>query len=207
MKREKKQIEDKTRNNNFAAAFAYLKSTDKENYRTQGMLAEKIGVDGDTITNILNNRTRVSEDTILKLYNTTGGIFNLQFLRGQSDVMLAADLAPATVPGGFPAGTTPPVPGGFPPGQPSLPDYSSMFNAIIAAKDDAITALKRVLASKEETIAAKDALIATKDTLIATLQRQVNDLRAQVAIEKGMLSSGYPFATGAAEHDQHRQTL
>ena len=224
MNKEKK-AKDPRRNKIFAAAYDHLKRT--QGVRTQEQLAEKMGVSPETVSRIIKARTDVTEDAITKLQTASGCIFNLQWLRGESDVMLAADIKKND---GHATEAT----------SPSSPDMSSMINSIIAAKDDAITSLKRELASKDETIDAKDETIATKDAaitdkdavikakdetiatkdaaikakeaaiadkdvLIKTLQQQVSDLRAQLAIQKG-LSDGYPFPVGVAEHDQRTAT-
>lgn len=206
MNKEKK-AKDPRRNKIFAAAYDHLKRT--QGVRTQEQLAEKMGVSPETVSRIIRARTDVTEDAISRLQTASGCIFNLQWLRGESDVMLVADIKKND---GHATEAT----------SPSSPDMSSMINSIIAAKDDAITSLKRELASKDETIAAKnetiatkdaaiadkdavikakDAAIADKDVLIKTLQLQVADLRAQLAIQKG-LSDGYPYPVGVAEHDQ-----
>lgn len=213
MNKEKK-AKDPRRNKIFAAAYDHLKRT--QGVRTQEQLAEKMGVSPETVSRIIRARTDVTEDAISRLQTASGCIFNLQWLRGESDVMLVADIKKND---GHATEAT----------SPSSPDMSSMINSIIAAKDDAITSLKRELASKDETIAAKDETIATKeaaiaslkrelaskdetiaaknetiadkDVLIKTLQLQVTDLRAQLAIQKG-LSDGYPYPVGVAEHDQ-----
>ena len=177
MKKEK-EVKDKSRNNIFAAAFDELKRN--HDITTQLELARRMGVNKDTVTNILHYRTPVSEDIITKLQTASGCIFNLQWLRGESDVMLAANVKKNN-------NTTEVT-------LPSSPDMSSMINSIIAAKDDAIASLKREIASKDETIA-------TKDTLIKTLQQQVSDLLAQLAIQKGLLD-GYLYPAGVADHDQ-----
>jgi len=191
--------------------------------RTQEQLAEKMGVSAETVSRIIKARTDVTEDAISRLQTASGCIFNLQWLRGESDVMLVADIKKND---GHATEAT----------SPSSPDMSSMINSIIAAKDDAIASLKRELTAKDETIAAKNETIATKDAAIAdkdavikakeaaiadkdavikakeaaiadkdvlvkTLQQQVTDLRAQLAIQKG-LSDGYPYPVGLAEHDQ-----
>lgn len=140
-----------------------------------------MGTNKDTITNILHYRTPVTEDIITKLQTASGCVFNLQWLRGESNVMFAADVKKMTDDTAEAMSQL-------------SPDMSSMINAVIAAKDDAITSLKRELASKDETIS-------TKDALIKTLQQQVSDLRTQLAIQKG-LSDGYPYPTGVAERDQ-----
>ena len=150
-KDKKKQIKDKARNMSFAAALAYLRSIDKDAKLTHGKLAEKIGIDEDTITNILNYYTRVSDTTINKLFVNTDKIFNLQFLLGQSSVMLAEDLA-----------------------KEDATRHNAEFAALLAAKDDTIASLKRALSAKDDTIAAKDSIIATKEALISTLRQQIS---------------------------------
>lgn len=154
MKKEKKQkyerkkeVEDKTRNNNFAAALDYLKrKSDKKLHQKD--LAEMLGVTENTISNIIHCRTAVSEDIITQLQTISGCVFNLQWLRGQSDVMLAANAAKtdASVPGGAPSIQNP--------------------TALLAAKDETIATLRSQLADKEE-------IIATKDALISALQQQI----------------------------------
>jgi len=216
-----KKAKDPRRNKIFAAAYDHLKRT--QGVRTQEQLAEKMGVSAETVSRIIKARTDVTEDAISRLQTASGCIFNLQWLRGESDVMLVADIKKND---GHATEAT----------SPSSPDMSSMINSIIAAKDDAITSLKRELTAKDETIAAKNETIATKDAAIAdkdavikakdaaiadkdavikakeaaiadkdvlikTLQQQVTDLRAQLAIQKG-LSDGYPYPVGLAEHDQ-----
>ena len=223
-----KKAKDPRRNKIFAAAYDHLKRT--QGVRTQEQLADKMGVSPETVSRIIRAHTDVTEDAISRLQTASGCIFNLQWLRGESDVMLVADIKKND---GHATEAT----------SPSSPDMSSMINSIIAAKDDAITSLKRELASKDETIAAKNETIATKDAaitslkreltskdetiaaknetiadkdavikakeaaiadkdvLIKTLQQQVSGLRAQLAIQKG-LSDGYPYPVGVAEHDQ-----
>lgn len=213
MNKEKK-AKDPRRNKIFAAAYDHLKRT--QGVRTQEQLADKMGVSPETVSRIIRAHTDVTEDAISRLQTASGCVFNLQWLRGESDVMLAADIKKND---GHATEAT----------LPSSPDMSSMINSIIAAKDDAITSLKREVASKDETIAAKDETIATKeaaitakeatiaakeatiaakdaaiadkDSFIKALQQQVSDLRAQLAIQKG-LSDGYPYPVGVAERDQ-----
>ena len=82
-------------------------------------------------------------------------------MRGESDVMLMADLTPVS--------TEQPCP---------TPQAIDPITALLAAKDETIASLKRELSAKDETIAAKD-------KLIDTLQLQIDELRMQVAVEKG----------------------
>ena len=66
-----------------------------------------------------------------------------------------------------------------------LPDYSSLMNATIAAKDDAIASLKRELEAK--------------DMLVSSLMRQVNDLSFALSELKEKSTTGYPYILGVAE--------
>ena len=75
------------RNNIFAAAFDEMKR--REIVKNQKELAHKMGVSEDTITRILKDRTEVTEDVITKLQTASGCLFNLQWLRGESNIMLA----------------------------------------------------------------------------------------------------------------------
>ena len=74
------------RNNIFAAALDELKR--RQIVKTQKELAQKMGVSEDTVTRILKDRTEVTEDAISKLQTASGCIFNLQWLRGESETML-----------------------------------------------------------------------------------------------------------------------
>lgn len=95
MVKKKKELSaaERQRNNNFAAAFDYLKRF--HGITTQGDLAKAMGVNKDTITNILRFYTPVTEDKISKLMAAFDGMFNIQYLRGESDTMLARDVAKA----------------------------------------------------------------------------------------------------------------
>lgn len=66
--------------------------------KNQKELAHKMGVSEDTITRILKDRTEVTEDVITKLQTASGCLFNLQWLRGESNIMLAeaVDAQPQT---------------------------------------------------------------------------------------------------------------
>ena len=78
------------RNNIFAAAFDEMKR--RGIVKNQKELAHKMGVSEDTITRILKDRTEVTEDVITKLQTASGCLFNLQWLRGESNIMLAENV-------------------------------------------------------------------------------------------------------------------
>ena len=198
------ELKDKTRNNIFAAAIDEIRR--REGKITQLELAKRMGVNKDTITNILRYRTAVTDDIITRLQTSSGCIFNLQWLRGESDVMLAADVdnRPAPVADNLHESTH--------------IDQGSLMNATIAAQQTSIESLKRELAKAEESakreVAAKDETIsvlrgqlATKDALIESLQQQVSDLRAAIAEHQEKDSLGnYPFTPGVADNGERSST-
>ena len=80
-----------TKKEPFNAAFMYLYQSGV--IANQKDLAKKIGLSENSISKILSNKVRrVSEETIKKLNASFGNIFNPQFFRGESDVLLTADL-------------------------------------------------------------------------------------------------------------------
>ena len=134
------------RNNIFAAAFDYLKrNTD---IKTQKELARRMGVTENTITRILKDRCEVTEDIITKLQTASGCIFNLQWLRGEDQVMLAADVHEEVQ-------------------QPAAIDQNSLMAALLASKDQLIEELREKYVKMEQ----------EKDARIAQLQAHVDDLR------------------------------
>ena len=171
----KKEVENKTRNNIFATAIDYLKRN--KDLHSQSELAERMGVHGDTITNIVNYRTKVTDDIITKLQTAYECIFNLQWLRGESDIMLAEDLQKQSD-----SSLTEETE------KEDTSEMSSLINvnALIAAKDEAIASLKREVAAKDEIIKAlrgrltdKDELLENKKNQIRMLQEQLYQLRTE----------------------------
>ena len=162
-----------------------------------------MGVTEDTISRIMRLHNQVTEDIITRLQTASGCIFNLQWLRGESDVMLAADADKAPVADNLHESTH--------------IDQGSLMNATIAAQQTSIESLKRELAKAEESskreLAAKDETInalrgqlAAKDTIIETLQQQVADLRTALAEQQKKDSLGnYPFTHGVADEGSKPQ--
>lgn len=138
----------------------------------QTELARAAGLNEVSVSRILNGQVKsVKQETLWKVNNAFDNIFNPEWMRGKSDVMLMDDLAQVS--------TVTPVQQTVDP-----------TTALLAAKDEAIASLKRELAAKDDVIAAKDVIISTKDKLIDTLQQQIDALRIQIAIEKGLHSTG-----------------
>jgi len=176
MSRKQKDFDPK-RNHIFAAAIDELRRREGRKL-SQKEIAERMGVNENTVSRILNLHNEVSEEAITQLQTASGCIFNLQWLRGESDVMLAADADKAPVANNLHESTR--------------IDQGSLMNATIAAKDEAIESLKRELA--------------TKDALIGTLQQQVADLRAALALQQTKDNFGnYPFTPGVADEGRKTQ--
>ena len=174
---------------------AYL--LDKHLAENYACIARKAGINEVQISRSRNGKVKnVKEGTMRKINDAYGNIFNPEWIRGESDVMLTKDLTP-TAPE---VGTDSPV---------VMPDQQSMLqaNVLIASKDETIVsknetieALKREGTAKEETISELRGRLADKERLISSLQQQLLDLQMQ----KGV-SSGFP-GLGVAEQDCRRPT-
>lgn len=80
----------KLRNAIFTHVFDWL--CQNEYVDGQKALSKRTGISENTITNILKGRTDVSDQTLRKLNDGFGGIFNMQYLRGiDSSHMLISD--------------------------------------------------------------------------------------------------------------------
>ena len=84
-------------------------------------------------------------------------------------------------------------------------DQSSLINAAIAAKDEAIASLKRELRTKDDIIQALREQIATKDQLIAEQKARLIEYRRIIDSRDSTLTN-YPFPFGAAD-DAHKQNV
>ena len=203
MSRKQKDFDPK-RNHIFAAAIDELRRREGKKL-SQKEIADRMGVTEDTVSRIMRLHNQVTEDIITRLQTTSGCIFNLQWLRGESDVMLAADV------------DNKPTPAADNLHESTHIDQGSLMNATIAAQQTSIESLKRELAkaeesskrelaSKEETISDLRGQLATKDALIESLQQQVSDLRAALAEQQKKDSLGnYPFTIGAADEGRKAQ--
>ena len=150
-------------------------------------VARKAGINEANVTKIKTGKNKsVQYETMVKLNNAFGNVFNPEWMRGESDVMLTADLTPVNTEQTYPT-----------------PQTTDPTTILIAAKDETIAALKRELSAKDDVIAAKDGIIATKDKLISTLQQQIDNLRMQAALEKGLHTPGRSRSTAADRETAH----
>lgn len=176
--------------NNFTRAVEWLKTNGV--VKDQKDMAERMGTSENTISrNKHGGVKRPDDDTLRKFNEQFGSIINIDYLRGESKVMLVKDLA--TRQSAKPANKT--------------ASLLAAKDETIAAKDEAIAALKGKLSSMDETIATlngrvadKEKIINTQDELIGKLRQQYDDLRMQVASEKGLHSTGISHSAAAEQH-------
>lgn len=81
---------DFDKNARFFAATDYLYH--EKLIKTQKDLAKKIGISENSMSRLRKGHRGVSDETLRKLNETFGNIFNMQYFRGESDVMLVADI-------------------------------------------------------------------------------------------------------------------
>ena len=82
-------------------------------------------------------------------------------------------------------------------------DQSSLINATIAAKDEAIVSLKRELQTKNDLIQSLRDQLAAKDQLIAEQKARLIDYRRIIDSRDDM--TNYPFPIGTAEGNHREQ--
>jgi transcriptional regulator with XRE-family HTH domain len=118
--------------------------------KDQQELSIVTGITETTISRILNDKVRrPSNETWQKLNAAFGNIFNPQYFRGESPIMLVADI---------------------------MPEQKTQQNPI---SNDHFDLVKAALEAKDETIEALREQIETKDELIAALRQQIQTLQQQ----------------------------
>ena len=141
---------------------------DNTEMQNQTEVARKAGLDPTNFTKIKNGTNKsVRQDTLRKLNNAFGKPFNPEWMRGKSDVMLIADLAPKAEN----------ADANIESAQAQTVDNSNLVKALLAAKDELIAALKNELAAKDDFIEAQREQVTTKAALVQTLQQQIADLQ------------------------------
>ena len=141
------------KNNIFAAAVDEMKRRGIIKYQKD--LAQKMDVSEDTITRILKDRTEVTEDVITKLQTASGCLFNLQWLRGESNIMLAEDVQKQTI--------------ANPPAQESAPIDIDFFHQALKINADIIADLRRNVEYFQQLVLDKDELIQEHNEQIVAL--------------------------------------
>ena len=165
------------RNEIFAHVLDWLIQNNK--VEDQKDLALKTGISQNTVSRIMTGKVEPSDDTLRKLNATFGNIFNMQYLRGESIVMLIEDVAYyKSHPG----------------------ELNKLINGEGDNKIDQSSLVNAALAAKDETIAALHEQIQAKDELIAALRQQLDILQQQIhAAKDEELFKDFPFPKGIAD--------
>jgi peptidoglycan hydrolase CwlO-like protein len=154
-------------------------------------LVEMTGISSTTFTSIkLNRVNEVDVETFRKLNAAFDNRYNVLWFQGDSPYMMMEEYLAANK------------------SQLPLPDYTSLLNAALAAKDETIASYQkqlqvteRRLEDKDATIESLRAQIADKDDHIATLKARVAELR-RIIDENNLMDAAYPFPVGAADGDK-----
>ena len=216
------QIDKKLKNQLFKVAVDYIYQEHLAN--SQGELAKKIGISDSALSRIMNDKKFVGDDTLRKMNEAFGGIFNMAYFRGEDPhCMLMEDLLyykqhpEERLVFEKPNGDNPEllesvnvVPAS------SYIDPSSIMNAALAAQMQTIDSLKSekatILEAHARELKVKDDLIqslrdqlAAKEQLIAEQKARLIDYRRIIDSHNGI--SDYPFPIGAAEQNRKSKRI
>ena len=145
-------------------------------------LVEMTGISSTTFTSIkLNRVNEVDVETFRKLNAAFDNRYNVLWFQGDSPYMMMEEYLAANK------------------SQLPLPDYTSLLNAALAAKDETIEAYQKRLEDKDVIIESLRAQITEKDERIAELKSHNIDLRRQLDQYQNADIERYPFPVGAAD--------
>ena len=162
---------------------------ERDGIKTFKQLAEMSGISQNTFTRIKRNEVKeVDIETFRKLNAAFDDRYNPQWFQGDSPYMLIKDYQNAQMER-----------------QTTIPEYSSLLNAALAAKDDAIESLKRELLTKDELIQSLRDQIAVKDQLIAEQKVRLIDYRRIIDSKESL--SNYQFPIGAADYSKQKPNI
>ena len=144
----------KSKNELFFEAVDYLFRQRK--VTSQQVLAEKIGITASAFSRIKSGMNKVSDETLIKMNNAFGGIFNMAYFRGESDVLLAS------------GGSVTPMP------QQPTPTDADMTHRILDMNAQIIADLRRDLDYFKQLVLDKDAIIQNNAELVISLQSRLS---------------------------------
>lgn len=160
---------------------------ERDGIKTFKQLAEMSGISQNTFTRIKRNEVKeVDIETFRKLNAAFDDRYNPQWFQGDSPYMLIKDYQNAQKER-----------------QTAIPEYASLLNAALAAKDETIEAYQKRLEDKDATIESLRAQIADKDDHIATLKARVAELR-RIIDANNLMDAAYPFPVGAADGEKRK---
>jgi transcriptional regulator with XRE-family HTH domain len=172
-------------------------------YADQKQLAAAAGLTNTTISRMKSGAIKnPTMSSLIKINDACGGIFNMDYLRGRSNTMLAADVVTPTTDSAAPA-----QPAVMPASNAELSSYA---NRALASKDETIEALKSKLADLGTLVDELREQLAEKRRDKAELQDENCRLRKElsdVKLERDRLRAQldadplrhYPYPIGVAE--------
>ena len=161
---------------------------ERDGIKTFKQLAEMSGVSQNTFTRIKRNEVKeVDIETFRKLNAAFDDRYNPQWFQGDSPYMLIKDYQNAQKDR-----------------QTAIPEYASLLNAALAAKDETIEAYQKRLEDKDVIIESLRAQITEKDDRIAELKAHNIDLRRQLDQYQNADIDSYLFPVGAAEGNKRQ---
>ena len=187
------QIDKNLKNELFKVAVDYIY---KEHLvGSQGELAEKIGISASALSRIMSNKKFVGDDTLRKMNEAFGNIFNMAYFRGEDPhCMLMEDLMyykqhpekrlVFDKPKAVPAPTTPADQ------TPQAIDYTFLIEKAV---EKATAYADKSIATLEKQVADKDKQIADLRSRVRELEMFINSQSFSKAIEKS------PFPVGVAD--------
>lgn len=211
------KIEERKRYNApFLRAFNYLAG---EKMMNQKQFAKVIDAESAYISALKSGTKRVGADYMARLATAFvehfkgEGHLNMDYLLGKSQYMLVENVPDSEVLENIHRGSNPDYdvmqqqkaasPASAEPAA-IIPDMSSVFNAAIAAKDEAIVSLKRELSTKDDLIQSLRDQLAAKDQLITEQKARLIDYRRIIDSNNGL--QDWPFPIGAAEDKSSRKS-
>lgn len=134
------------KNECFRVAVDYLRS--KNVVKTDKELATKIGVTAAALSRIRKDLTTISDDTLYKMNDAFGDIFNMAYFRGESIYMLVEDVVNAKQKAVSPSTDEPTAN--------ILELYAQMIRGLDDLRQQLKQELAEVQAMKQEYLAARD---------------------------------------------------
>ena len=215
----------KSKNELFFEAVDYLFRQRK--VTSQQALAEKIGITASAFSRIKSGLNKVSDETLVKMNNAFGGIFNMPYFRGDSNLLLSDDAAKASgqvVQESAPIDVNP---------RQSLSDTElyhktldlnaqiisdlrkdlEFFKSLVLDKDATIQDnAEQIISLQSRLSAATKELEHTKNTLAAVRKNfdakvaEVDRLKVELEKQRDPLAR-YPFTPGVADGDNDRNLI
>lgn len=189
-------MDKKLKNELFKIAVDYLFKEKKVG--SQKELADRIGITEPSLSRIMNDKRLVSDDTLRKMNEAFGSIFNMAYFRGDDPhCMLMEDLRyyqqhpEERLVFDKPQTPAPPQPE---PAQSSVNDTTLIMSKMFEQM------LKPIEAAHANEVAALQQQIAAKDELIASLRQQLALISSQLQQQQ---LRDWPYETGVADKSEH----